>query len=82
MQEFLNNQQEKPFYIKIKAIPNAQKTEISEKLDHETWKMRVNAVPEKNKANKEIIKFFKKKFGAEVEIISGKTDRIKLIKII
>ena len=42
------------------------------------------APPEKGKANAELIKFLSKTFNIKrdkISIISGKTDRLKLIKI-
>lgn len=73
--------QDFPIYVKIKVVPNAEKTEIIEKMENNSYKMRVNAAPEKNKANQAIIRFFKKIFSLNAEIISGKTDKIKLIKL-
>lgn len=53
-------------------------------MEDGTLKVRVKAPPEKGKANKEVIKVLAKKYGvkkSEVEIVSGATDQIKLIKI-
>jgi hypothetical protein len=75
-------------YLRIKARPNAGQTEITDKLETEegdTLKIDVAAPPEKNKANKEIIKFLAKEFSTtkdNVKIISGMTEKIKLVKII
>lgn len=70
-------------YISLRVVPNAQKTEIKELMgDGETWKIRVKAAPEKGKANAEILRFLKKEYRVEAEIISGKTDSRKLLKII
>jgi uncharacterized protein len=47
-------------------------------------KIRINAVPEKGKANKELIKFISKKYNIEkskINIISGMTSRIKIIEV-
>ena len=74
-------------YLRLKARPNTSQTKITEILDSEdgqTIKIDVAAVPEKNKANKEIIKFLAKEFTTtknDVKIISGATEKIKLIKI-
>ena len=49
-----------------------------------TIKIRVKAAPERGKANEELIKFLSKELDvstAQISIISGKTDRIKLIRI-
>ena len=71
-------------YLRIKAHPNSPKTEINSILEDETIKINISAVAEKNKANIELIKFLAKEFGVNknsVTIISGKADRVKLIKI-
>jgi len=72
-----------PFYCRIRVAPGAQKTEIVEQMsDGETWKIRIAAPPEKGKANAELLRFLKKKYGMRAEIISGETDRVKLVKVI
>jgi len=50
--------------------------------EKDAYPMHVNAQPEKGKANLEIIKFFKKKMKLNIQIISGKTSRKKLVKIL
>ncbi len=75
----------KEIYLKIKVLPNTGKTEIKKQMADKTIKIAVAAPPEKNKANKELIKFLAKNFGIsseKVKIISGASDRLKLIKII
>jgi uncharacterized protein (TIGR00251 family) len=70
-------------YLKVKVIPGAPKTEIVETMADGTLKVRVAAPAEKNKANKELCKFLKKHFKAEsAEVISGATDRVKLIRLL
>ena len=75
-------------YLRIKVIPNSNKNEITEILEDEnkekTYKIRIKAAPEKGKANKELIKFLGKKLNINkknILIISGKTERIKLLRI-
>ena len=75
-------------YLRIKVIPKSSKTEISEIMKddsgEQTIKIRIKAAPEKGKANAELIKFLSKELNVPkpaISIISGKTDRIKLIKI-
>lgn len=70
--------------LKVKVITNAQKTEISWELEDWTIKLKVRAIPEKWKANSEIIEYFSKILSlnkSKIEIISGKTSKIKLLKI-
>jgi uncharacterized protein (TIGR00251 family) len=73
-------------YLKIKVIPKSHKNEIVETMGDEehTVKIRIKAPPEKGKANAELIKFLSKELQtskANISIISGKTDHIKLLRI-
>jgi uncharacterized protein (TIGR00251 family) len=78
-------------YFLCKVFPGAPKTEIKEfssdnieGRDVGIFKIAISASAEKGRANKELIKFLSKKaevFPDDVLIVSGKTDRIKLIKI-
>jgi len=89
---------ESHFYLRIKVLPKSSKNEVVDIMDDETIKIRIKAVPEKGKANRELIKFLKKEIEGilqdrggcaqcrpstkyNAEIISGKTDQVKLIKI-
>ena len=75
----------KEVYLRIKGRPGAAKTEIKEILDDDTIKITIAAAPEKGKANQELIKFLSKTFAVDknnVKILSGKSEKIKLIKII
>ena len=47
--------------FKIKVIPNSSQTKLVE-IDGNI-KVYLKSVPDKNKANMELIKFFKKEFG-------------------
>jgi uncharacterized protein (TIGR00251 family) len=50
--------------------------------EEDVLKIRVAAIPEKGKANKEIIRFLKKEFSAKkVEIVLGVVSVQKLVKI-
>ena len=66
--------------IRIKVTTNASKTELVE--ENEQLKLYLKAVPDKNKANQELIKFFKKEFNLKVEIKSGMKNRNKVLKIV
>lgn len=75
-------------YLRIKVIPRSHKTEIVDVMQdaegEQTIKIRLKAVPEKGKANAELIKFLGKELGINKEhisIISGKQDQLKLIKV-
>jgi uncharacterized protein len=74
--------QKSPLYIRIKVIPKSPKNEIVDLMEDQTYKIRVAAPATDGKANAELLKFLKKSLGAsDAMIVSGKTDRIKLVKI-
>lgn len=71
-------------YLKIKVLPKSPKNEITDIMEDGTIKIRINALPEKGKANAELIKFLAKTANLpkeNISILSGKSDQIKLIKI-
>ncbi|MBU1089524.1 DUF167 domain-containing protein [Patescibacteria group bacterium] len=70
--------------LRVKVIPRSVENAIVGFLDEETLKIRVAAVPEKGKANKELIAFLAAEFKVpreNIEIISGAGDPLKLIRI-
>ena len=66
--------------LKIRVIPNSKKTELME--DNNQLKLYLHAVPDKNKANLELIKFFKKELNLKVEIKSGMKSREKVLIVL
>jgi uncharacterized protein (TIGR00251 family) len=68
--------------LKILVKPNSPKTEIV-KWDKDRGALRVNvaAPPEKDKANKELIKFFSKQLKKKISIISGAKSKEKLLRV-
>ncbi len=67
----------------IKVIPKSSQTEIIKSRD-DFLKIKLKAVPEKGKANAELIKFLAKHFKtskSNINIIKGKTGRNKIIEI-
>jgi hypothetical protein len=78
-------------YLLCKVFPGASETKIKNILinniegrDTEVLTISVSAPADKNKANQTLIKFLAKEFQVlknNVIIISGQTDRLKLIKI-
>lgn len=75
-------------YLRIKVIPKSSKNEIIEVMQDKehgaTIKIRIKAVPEKGKANLELIKFLSKTYNVpkeNISIVGGKTEQIKLIRI-
>ena len=70
-----------PFKIVVRT--NMSKTEITGfDSEKEVYRMNVHALPEKGKANLEIVKLFKKEYGRDVKIVSGKTSKRKLVRIL
>jgi len=76
---------EKGFILRVRLQPNSFSCEIKEILATETGcflKISVCAIPEKGKANKELIEFLAKKLKtakSNLEIVSGKLDKYKKI---
>lgn len=78
-------------YLRVKVTPKSSKTELTEIAEENidgkevtTHYIRLKAAPEKGEANEELIRFLAKELNlprTAFSIISGKTDRIKLIKI-
>ncbi len=65
--------------ISVKVIPHSGRTELKE--ENNQLKLYLKSPPEKNKANLELIKFFKKELHLNVEIISGLKSREKVLRI-
>ncbi len=69
--------------IRIIVKPNSPKTKIINwDTNKEALQIEVAAAPDKDKANKEIIKFFSKLLKKKVEIKIGMRSREKVLKII
>ncbi len=71
-------------YIQIKVIPKSRETAFMEKMDDETYKVRIKSAPEKGRANNELIEFLSVELKISkdsIKIISGHTDPRKLLKI-
>ncbi|MBL7053883.1 DUF167 domain-containing protein [Patescibacteria group bacterium] len=69
--------------LKIKIIPNSSKTLITEEKG-DYLKIKIKAIPEKGKANIELINFLAKYFKiakSNIKIIKGTTSRNKIIEI-
>lgn len=72
-------------YLRIKVRPSASKTEVTNILDDGTIKINLAAAPVKGKANIELVKFLSSIFEIKktnIKIISGKAEKLKLIKLI
>ncbi len=66
--------------ILVKVKPNSSETKIISENGNELV-VAVHAPAERNKANIELIKFLRKKFGSDVKIIRGATSRKKIVTI-
>lgn len=66
--------------LNIKVIPNSSKQELV--CENNQIKVYLKSVPDKNKANEELIKMFKKRVGLKVEIKSGLKSRNKVLKVL
>ena len=65
--------------LKLKVIPNSSKSQFIEKDNQ--LRLYLKSPPEKDKANHELLKFFKKQYNLKVEFKSGKKSREKVLKI-
>lgn len=71
------------FLLKVRAVPNAKKTQVVGILG-DAVKIKVQAVPEGGRANKELETFLAKKLSLPTKNVSvhvGDTSRDKLIRI-
>ena len=68
--------------LKILVKPNAKKTDIlGWDEDKKILRVAVSAPAEDNKANIAIIKFFSKKLGKRVRIVSGLKSKQKVLSL-
>ncbi len=68
--------------LAIEVSPKSDKFTIS---GYNPWResveVKIKALPQKGRANKEIIKEFSRLFGHPVEIVSGQKSHHKILKI-
>ncbi|MCA9370332.1 MAG: DUF167 domain-containing protein [Candidatus Peregrinibacteria bacterium] len=67
------------FYVR--ARPGMPKTKATQVMDDESIKIDIAAAPEGGKANAALVKYLEKEFGGNVQIISGATARMKLVRV-
>jgi len=75
---------EKSVYLRVKVRPGAAQDKVKEVLLDDTVKIDIKLPPVKGRANKELINFLAKEFlvpRENVKILSGVSDKIKLVKI-
>ncbi len=67
--------------LKVKVIPNAKKNEIKDFKGGILY-VKISAPPVKGKANRELLKFLKRKFEVkDIKIVSGEKSRLKTLDI-
>ena len=70
--------------FKVKITPKQPKNEFFSLLDDGTLKIRIKAVPEKGKANKELISFLGEELWISknnIDIVAWASDQVKIIKL-
>ena len=70
--------------LKIKVIPRSARSEFAGTMDDGTLKVRLKAVPEDGKANRELCSFLAKHYGVsvdKVELLAGATSTRKLVRV-
>ena len=77
--------QKREIFLKIKVKTGASQTKVKEILTDGTIKTDVKAVPEKGRANPELIRFLAREFAiiaSKIKIISGVNKKVKLVKLV
>jgi uncharacterized protein (TIGR00251 family) len=67
--------------LRISVKPNAPRNQVLGYANG-TLKVAIAAPAERNKANTEIIKFFRKLLGRDVEIVHGLHSKTKTLRIV
>lgn len=76
------NQIEEGILVDIEVSPKSSHFSISGYNDwRDEIEVRIKAIPQKGKANQEIIKEFSKLTNCNVEIVSGQKSRHKILKV-
>ncbi|MFC1722563.1 DUF167 domain-containing protein [Nanoarchaeota archaeon] len=69
--------------LKVLAKPNSPKTAIlSYNQSKQALRIAIAAIPDKDKANQELLKFLKKLTGRRCKIKSGSKSREKVIEFV
>jgi len=71
-------------YLRVKAHPSAKQSGLKGLMSDNTLKVDVSAPANQGKANQELLKLLAHNFGVkinQVKLLSGASDRVKLIKI-
>ncbi|HSR74210.1 MAG TPA: DUF167 domain-containing protein [Sulfurovum sp.] len=76
------NIEDETVILRIKAQPNASKSEFCEAYDEDTVKIRIKAPAVEGAANKELVKFLAKSFKVPKSDILFKTGQNSKIKTV
>lgn len=69
--------------LRLRVVPGAGRSEIVGRYG-EAWKVRVGAVPERGRANEELLKLLSEQLRvrmAKLAIVSGRTGRDKVVEL-
>ena len=72
------------YSLTVTVRPSAQKTKRKPDSEDGSWRIDLQAPPEDNKANLELIRFLSKELGvpkSRIEILSGLTGRRKVVRV-
>lgn len=75
---------DKKLFLSVRIRPNAERSELTGYLADGSLKINLAAPAVDNKANQALLKLLAQEFSVSIKditIISGKTNRFKLIKI-
>lgn len=72
-------------YLRVKVSPGAPATGLKQVMFDDTLKVGVKAKAERGKANRELLAFLAEEFSvgaANIKVISGASDRLKIVKLL
>jgi uncharacterized protein (TIGR00251 family) len=69
--------------LRLRVSPGAGRTEVVGRLG-EAWKVKVNAAPERGRANEAVLRLLSDRLGlprSELTLVSGRTGREKVVEL-
>ena len=70
--------------LRVRVIPKSQRTEWASLMDGGALKVRLHAVPEKGKANEELVRFLASELGvirSQIDIMAGASSQNKQVRV-
>jgi len=70
--------------LRVRVIPKCQRTEWAGLMDGGALKVRLHAVPEKGKANDELVRFLASELGvarSQIDIMAGAASQNKQLRV-